>query len=104
LEGFRLHGGIEDDKDLVRDIVAACPGAAREFPYSCRGLIQGEYKAVPRIDDKGLAVYHAQTRPLVEYYAKSATAGDARAPKHRKVNGMGSVEAIREAVKAALAG
>jgi adenylate kinase len=51
---------------------------------------------------KRLAVYHAQTEPLIAYYAQWATTGDARAPRFRKVNGLGSVEAIRDAVLAAL--
>jgi adenylate kinase len=52
---------------------------------------------------KRLAVYHAQTEPLVAYYAKWSATGDARAPRYRKVDGMGSVDAIRTAVLAALA-
>ncbi len=51
-----------------------------------------------------LAVYHAQTEPLIAYYAAWAATGDARAPRYRKVPGMGSVDTIREAVRAALAG
>ena len=51
---------------------------------------------------KRLEVYHAQTKPLVEYYAKWAASGDARAPKYRRVDGMGGVEAIRDACLAAL--
>jgi len=51
---------------------------------------------------KRLDVYHAQTRPLVEYYATWAASGDARAPKYRAVDGMGSVEAIRDACLVAL--
>jgi len=51
---------------------------------------------------KRLAVYHAQTKPLVEYYERWAATGDAHAPKYRRVNGMGSVEAIRDACLAAL--
>ncbi len=53
---------------------------------------------------KRLAVYHAQTEPLVAYYVKWAATGDPRAPRYRRVNGMGSVEAIKEGVLAALAG
>ena len=43
---------------------------------------------------KRLAVYHEQTEPLVAYYSRWAASGDARAPKHRKVAGVGSVDAI----------
>jgi adenylate kinase len=51
---------------------------------------------------KRLAVYHAQTEPLIAYYAQWAATGDARAPGFRRVDGQGSVEAIRDAVLAAL--
>jgi adenylate kinase len=51
---------------------------------------------------KRLGVYHAQTKPLIEYYVKWSATGDPRAPKHRRVDGMGSVDAIREACLAAL--
>jgi adenylate kinase len=51
---------------------------------------------------KRLAVYHAQTKPLIAYYAKWAAAGDPRAPKYRRVDGTGNVEAIRDACLAAL--
>ena len=51
---------------------------------------------------KRLAVYHAQTEPLVAYYAQWAATGDARAPKYRKVNGLGTVDAVRHGVLAAL--
>jgi adenylate kinase len=51
---------------------------------------------------KRLAVYHAQTEPLIAYYAKVSASGDARAPRLRRVEGVGSVETIRDAVLAAL--
>jgi adenylate kinase len=51
---------------------------------------------------KRLDVYHAQTEPLVAYYAAWAASGDARAPRYRKVDGMGSVETIRAGIEAAL--
>ena len=49
-----------------------------------------------------LAVYHAQTQPLIAYYAKWAAAGDPRAPRHRRISGTGSVEEIRDRAFAAL--
>src|SRR3989475_6775247 len=51
---------------------------------------------------KRLAVYHEQTEPLIAYYVTWAATGDPRAPKYRKVDGLGSVDAIRDAVFAAL--
>lgn len=53
---------------------------------------------------KRLDVYESQTRPLVEYYSKWAAQGDAVAPKYRRIAGVGSVDAIREAAFKALEG
>jgi adenylate kinase len=53
---------------------------------------------------KRLAVYHAQTEPLVEYYSTWGKSGDARAPKYRKVSGTGAVDAIKASVLAELKG
>jgi len=50
-----------------------------------------------------LAVYHAQTEPLVAWYKSWAATGDPRAPRHRKVDGLAGVEAVRDACLAALA-
>jgi len=49
-----------------------------------------------------LEVYQAQTRPLVNYYSNWAAIGDARAPKYRKIAGIGSVDTIRDRAFAAL--
>ena len=51
---------------------------------------------------KRLAVYHAQTEPLVAYYTQWEASGDSHAPKYRKVNGLGTVEGVRDACFAAL--
>lgn len=51
---------------------------------------------------KRLQVYHAQTEPLVHFYSKWASAGDAKAPGHVKVSGIGSVNEIRDRIFAAL--
>jgi len=72
-----------------------------------RDDVTGE-ELIQRDDDKEetvrkrLAVYHAQTKPLVDYYERWAATGDPRAPKYRRVDGMGNVEAIRDACLAAL--
>ncbi len=64
---------------------------------------------IQRVDDleetvtKRLAVYAAQTRPLVEYYQRWAESGDAAAPAYRKISGTGSVEEISARALAALA-
>jgi adenylate kinase len=63
---------------------------------------------VQRDDDKEatvrkrLDVYHAQTKPLVSYYAKWSAGGDANAPRYCKISGMGSVDDITARALAAL--
>jgi len=63
---------------------------------------------IQRVDDleetvlKRLAVYAAQTRPLVEYYERWAASGDPAAPAYRKISGTGSVEEITARALAAL--
>ena len=51
---------------------------------------------------KRLDVYRAQTRPLVEYYRRWAAAGDARAPRHRRISGVGTLDEIKARAVAAL--
>jgi adenylate kinase len=64
---------------------------------------------IQRVDDeeetvkKRLAVYAAQTRPLVEYYQRWAASGDAAAPAYRRIDGTGSVDEITARALAALA-
>jgi adenylate kinase len=63
---------------------------------------------IQRDDDKEetvrerLSVYHDQTEPLIDYYSKWAASGDAGAPKYVKIDGIGKVEQIRDAIFAGL--
>jgi adenylate kinase len=65
---------------------------------------------IQRDDDKEatvrerLNVYHKQTEPLIHYYSKWAKDGGAGAPKYVKINGIGKVDAIRDAIFAGLDG
>jgi adenylate kinase len=43
---------------------------------------------------KRLAVYHSQTRPLIEYYTQWAASGDPAAPAYRRISGLGGVDEI----------
>ncbi len=45
-----------------------------------------------------LKVYHDQTAPLIDYYARWAAAGGEGAPRYIKVDGVGSVDEIRDAI------
>ena len=64
---------------------------------------------VQREDDKEetvkkrLAIYNAQTRPLIDYYTQWAKATPSGAPKYRAVSGVGDVNEITDRVLAALA-
>jgi adenylate kinase len=64
-------------------------------------LIQREDDSEDTVRNR-LAIYHAQTEPLVTYYAQWEASGDPKAPRYRKVNGLGTVEGVRDACMAAL--
>ncbi|MGH8681619.1 MAG: adenylate kinase [Burkholderiales bacterium] len=51
---------------------------------------------------KRLRVYRTQTRPLVEYYLEWAASGDPRAPRYRRISGVGSVAEVGDRALAAL--
>ena len=63
---------------------------------------------IQRVDDKEetvknrLGIYHDQTEPLVEFYEKWHRAGDPNAPRYDRVDGIGTVDEVRERVFAAL--
>jgi adenylate kinase len=62
-----------------------------------------------RVDDRldkvntRLQKYHAETEPLIGYYARWAASGDAAAPRCCRISGLGSVEEIATRAIAALA-
>ena len=45
-----------------------------------------------------LNVYHEQTEPLIKYYTDYSNSGEENAPKYLKINGVGSVESIRDSI------
>jgi adenylate kinase len=63
---------------------------------------------IQRDDDKEetvrrrLEIYHAQTKPLVEYYSRWSATGGHGAPKYVRIAGVGSVERIRDSIFASL--
>ena len=64
---------------------------------------------IQRLDDheetirKRLSVYHNQTEPLVNYYIQAAKEESAHAPVHIRIDGLGSVEDVKDKIFAALA-
>src|SRR5450759_4145247 len=51
---------------------------------------------------KRIAIYRAQTEPLVKYYADWAASGDPKAPRYARSRGAGKVGEVRDAIFAAL--
>ena len=97
MSGRRVHTA----SGRTYHIVFNPPKVAGKDDVTGEDLIQREDDKEETVR-KRLEVYHSQTKPLVEFYSKWAATGDARAPKYRKVNGVGPLDGIREAVLAAL--
>jgi len=105
------------DGDII-DRMSGTPRACGQRPHLPRAFqstkvagkddVTGE-PLILRDDDredtvrKRLEVYHAQTRALVDYYTRWAATGEARAPKYRKISGVGPVDEIRNRAFDALA-
>lgn len=51
-----------------------------------------------------LAIYHEQTKPLVDYYQSWKESGDVDAPLYHSVSGVGDVTAVRARILALCAG
>ena len=72
-----------------------------------RDDVSGE-PLVQRDDDreetvrKRLEVYRRQTRPLVDYYSRWGASGDSRAPKYRRISGVGPLAEVTGRAIAAL--
>ena len=77
------------------------PKVAGKDDVTGEALIQRDDDREDTVRER-LVVYHSQNEPLVAWYVKWAASGDPRAPRHRKIDGMGGVEAIRDACLAAL--
>ncbi len=63
---------------------------------------------IQRADDqeatvkKRLQVYHEQTAPLIDYYGAMAAAAGEQAPAYLRLDGLGSVDQVKENLAAAL--
>jgi adenylate kinase len=77
------------------------PKVAGKDDLTGEALIQREDDLEETVRER-LAVYRRQTRPLVDYYLQWVATGDPRAPRHRRISGVGTVEEIRDRAFAAL--
>ena len=112
---YVLEIDVPDESIIERMDGRRChPGSGRVYhvkfnPPKAEGKddVTGE-ELVQRDDDKAetvkkrLDVYHNQTEVLLGYYNSWAQSGDPVAPKYRKIEGVGAVEAIRDSAFAAL--
>ena len=64
-------------------------------------LIQREDDQEKTVRER-LNVYHEQTEPLINYYSSWAASDETNAPKYVKINGIGSVDEIRDSIFGAL--
>ena len=118
-QGIELDYVLEidvSDEEIIRRMSGrrVHPGSGRTYhlvfnppKVAGRDDVTGE-PLIQRDDDKEetvrkrLSVYHSQTKPLIEYYAKRSATGAKGAPRHRKVSGVGSLDEIKTAVFSAL--
>ena len=106
-----------DDNEIVERMSGrrTHPGSGRTYhvkfnPPKVAGKddVTGE-DLIQRDDDKEetvknrLAVYHQQTKPLINYYGDWAASRAPGAPRYVRIAGMGKVEEIRDRIFAALA-
>ena len=120
------HAGVDidvvveiavDDNEIVERMSGrrTHPGSGRTYhvkfnPPKVAGKddVTGE-DLIQRDDDKEetvknrLAVYHQQTKPLINYYGDWAASRAPGAPRYVCIAGMGKVEEIRDRIFAALA-
>jgi adenylate kinase len=98
MSGRRVHTA----SGRTYHVVFTPPKVAGKDDATGEDLIQREDDKEETVK-KRLEVYHSQTKPLVQFYSKWAAAGDAKAPKYRKIAGVGALDAIKSALFAALA-
>ena len=97
LAGRRIHPG----SGRVYHVIFNPPKAENMDDVTGEPLIQRDDDREETIRRR-LETYHAQTEPLVEYYARWSAHGGKGAPKYVKIAGTGSVENIRDAIFASL--
>lgn len=93
MSGRRVHPG----SGRTYHVVFNPPKVAGKDDVTGEDLVQRPDDAEETVK-KRLEVYHSQTRALVDYYSGWAQSGEPGAPKYVCIPGVGSVEAIRDAI------
>ncbi len=97
MSGRRVHLG----SGRTYHVTFNPPKVAGKDDVTGEDLIQREDDKEETVK-KRLDVYHAQTEPLVDFYKKWQATGEAAAPKHVRIDGVGSVNSITQAIFKAL--
>lgn len=97
LGGRRVHPG----SGRVYHVVYNPPKVAGRDDVTGEDLVQRDDDREETVRRR-LAVYHDQTQPLVSYYAQWAASGDPKAPKTRKISGVGAVDEVTQRIADAL--
>ena len=118
-QGIKVDAVVEidvDDEEIIRRMngrrVHLASGRTYHVMYNPPKVegkddITGE-ELIQRDDDreeivrKRLAVYHEQTEPLIGHYSQRARGAEPDAPQYVKINGIGTVEEIRDMIFRAL--
>lgn len=90
MSGRRVHA----NSGRVYHVVYNPPRVSGKDDETGEDLIQRDDDLEATVRTR-LEVYHAQTRPLVDYYSKWAAEGASGAPRYRKISGLGTVDEIR---------
>lgn len=77
------------------------PKVAGKDDVTGEDLMQRDDDKVETVN-KRLAVYHEQTKPLIDYYSDWAASGTKGAPKYIRIHGVGKMDQIRDQIFAAL--
>ncbi len=77
------------------------PKVAGKDDVTGEELMQRDDDKVETVN-KRLAVYHEQTKPLIDYYGDWAASGAKGAPKYIRIHGVGKMDQIRDQIFAAL--
>lgn len=119
-EGVRIDAVVEldvDDDEIVRRMsgrrVHSASGRTYHIEFNPPKVADiddvTQEPLVQREDDredvvrKRLEVYHAQTKPLVEFYSEMSQSGEENAPRYLCIEGADKVDIIREKIFSGLA-
>jgi adenylate kinase len=98
MDGRRVHMASGRTYHIIHNP----PKVAGKDDVTGEPLVQRPDDAAETVK-KRLEVYHEQTRPLVDYYTAWEKSGEKGAARCINIPGIGSVDAIRERIFAALA-